>query len=432
MTTIKPTTMTMMIKMTKAISMDKIAKMFRALKYRNFQLFFPGLACSQIGIWIQNVAMSWLIYELTKSPFLMGIITCLNTMPLFLLIPFGGVIADKFDRKKLLLTIQILFSLQAFLLAMVVLFDWIQIWNIIVLGVFLNSIAAIDNPLRQSMFVLVVDDPKDLGNAISLNASCFNLARLIGPALAGIIIANAGIKICFLVTFFCLLPAIFLVSKMQINDVKSEKIKHETIFEGLKEGVVYALKTPQILTLLIFMAIFSSIAMIYPMLMPIYTKDILHSDADTLGFLMSAVGIGALISALLIAAKTTIKRLRTILCTGCTIFAIAFITMGLIHSKNVALISMFVVGLGTAAFLTPVNTLIQNFVDDDKRGRIMSLNGICFMGTTSISSLIAGSIAQKIGIANTFILFGTILLITCVIIGYKLSRLQYVQKTKSN
>ena len=409
--------------------MNRIAKMFRALKYRNFRLFFPGLALSQIGIWIQNVAMSWLIYDLTKSPLLMGIITCLNTIPLFVLMPFGGVISDKFNRKNLLLTVQILFSMQALILTIVVVNDWVQIWNIIVLGVFLNSIAAIDAPLRQSMFVLVVEDPKDLGNAISLNASCFNIARLVGPAIAGIIIANAGMKFCFMTTFLCLLPAIFLVNFMNIEDVKSEKIQNETILEGLKEGVVYAIKTPQISTLLMFLAIFSFIAMTYPMLMPIYTKEILQSNADTLGFLMSSVGTGALISALLIASKTTIKNLRTILCIGCTVFALGFIIIGFVNVKLVAVISMFVVGLGTAAFLTPVNTLIQNYVDDDKRGRIMSLNGICFMGTTSISSLIAGSIAEKIGIANAFILFGVMLLIACIFFGYKLSKLKYIQKT---
>jgi len=410
--------------------MNRIATMFRALKYKNFQLFFPGLACSQIGIWIQNVAMSWLVYEMTKSPFMMGIITCLNTIPLFVLTPFGGVIADKFDRKKLLLTVQILFSLQALLLTIVVMADWVQIWNIVVLGVFLNSIAAIDAPLRQSTFVLVVDDPRDLGNAISLNASCFNIARLVGPALAGLIIAHAGIKFCFLVTFLCLVPGIFLVNMMKINDIKSEKIKNETMLEGLKEGVEYAVHVPQINTLLMFLALFSFIAMTYPMLMPVYTKEILFSGADTLGFLMSSIGIGALISALLIASKTTIRCMRTIMCTGCTIFALGFVVMGLVHSKEVALISMFVVGLGTAAFLTPLNTLMQNFVDDDKRGRVMSLNAICFMGTTSISSLIAGSIAEKIGIANTFVLFGIILLTACLFFGYRLSKLQYVQKTK--
>ncbi|MBR1680262.1 MFS transporter, partial [bacterium] len=404
--------------------------MFRALKYRNFQLFFPGLACSQIGIWIQNVAMSWLVYDMTKSPLLMGIITCLNTIPLFILTPFGGVIADKFDRKKLLITVQILFALQALLLTVTVMADWVQIWNIVVLGVFLNSIAAIDAPLRQSLFVLVVDDPKDLGNAISLNASCFNIARLVGPAMAGILIANFGIKFCFLVTFLCLVPAIFLVSLMNITDVKSEKIKNETFFEGFKEGIEYSVKTPQISTLLMFLATFSFIAMTYPMLMPIYTTEVLLSNADILGFLMSSTGIGALISALLIASKTTIYRMRTILCIGCTIFALGFITMGLIHSKTVALISMFVVGLGTAAFLTPLNTLMQNFVDDDKRGRVMSLNAICFMGTTSISSLIAGSIAEKIGISNTFVLMGLVLITSCAFFAFKLSKLTYVQKTK--
>lgn len=410
--------------------MNRIASMFRALKYRNFQLFFPGLACSQIGIWIQNVAMSWLVYDMTKSPFLMGLITCINTIPSFVLTPFGGVIADKFDRKKLLMTVQILFAVQALLLTLVAVTDNIRIWNIIILGMFLNSIASVDAPLRQSLFIHVVDDPKDLGNAISLNASCFNIARLIGPALAGIFIAKYGIKFCFSITFICLIPAIFLVSKMNITDIKSEKVKNETILEGLKEGIEYTAYTPQISTLLLFLVIFSLTALTYPMLMPIYTKEVLHANADVLGFLMSAVGIGALISALLIASKTTIHKLRTILCSGCFFLALGFVVMGIEHTKTAALIAMFIIGLGMAAFLTSLNTLLQNFVDDEIRGRVMSLHAICFIGTTSLSSFIAGSVAEKIGISATFELIGLILLISCAIFGYKLSRLKFVQKTK--
>lgn len=159
--------------------MHGLTSAFRALKYRNFRLFFPGIAISQIGIWIQNVAIAWLVYDMTKSPLTMGTVMFFNAIPLFILTPFAGVIIDKFHRHKLLITVQILFCLQALLITILTFFNVVQIWNIIALGVFLNCIAAIDVPLRQSTFVCLVDDPKDLGNAISLNSTCFNVARLL-------------------------------------------------------------------------------------------------------------------------------------------------------------------------------------------------------------------------------------------------------------
>ena len=234
--------------------MNKLQDMFRGFKYRNFRLFFPGLAVSQIGIWIQNIAISWLVYDITKSPFIMGLIMFFNSIPLFIVTPFAGVIADKFDRHKLLLTVQILYAVQAFLMTIFTYTGLIAIWNIILLGMFLNCIAAVDGPLRQSTFICLVDDKKDLGNAISLNSSCFNLARLLGPAIGGVIIAYFGVGVCFLVNFICLVPSIFLVKMMVIQDIKCEKIKNETIFEGLKEGFIYCFKTPQIFTLLMYLA----------------------------------------------------------------------------------------------------------------------------------------------------------------------------------
>lgn len=313
--------------------MHGLASAFRALKYRNFRLFFPGVAISQIGIWIQNVAIAWLVYDMTKSPLTMGTVMFFNAIPLFILTPFAGVIIDKFHRYKLLITVQILFCIQALLITLLTFFNVVQIWNIIALGVFLNCIAAIDVPLRQSTFVCLVDDPKDLGNAISLNSTCFNVARLLGPAIGGLLIAHTGITVCFFVNFLCIIPMIFLVKALKIKDVKCGKIQNETILEGLKEGIDYAIKTPEILTLLLYLAVFSFIGMTYPMLMPIYTAEILHDKADTLGFLMGAAGIGALFASLFLAAKTSLTGLRRILFAGAVIFSIGFITIGLCHTK---------------------------------------------------------------------------------------------------
>lgn len=408
--------------------MHGLTSAFRALKYRNFRLFFPGIAISQIGIWIQNVAIAWLVYDMTKSPLTMGTVMFFNAIPLFILTPFAGVIIDKFHRHKLLITVQILFCLQALLITILTFFNVVQIWNIIALGVFLNCIAAIDVPLRQSTFVCLVDDPKDLGNAISLNSTCFNVARLLGPAIGGLLIAHTGITVCFFVNFLCIVPMIFLVKALKIKDVKCGKIQNETILEGLKEGVDYAIKTPEILTLLLYLAVFSFIGMTYPMLMPIYTAEILHDKADTLGFLMGAAGIGALFASLFLAAKTSLTGLRRILFAGAVIFSIGFITIGLCHTKLIAILAMFMVGLGMTSSITPDNTLTQAIVDDDKRGRVMSLNAICYMGTTSISSFIAGFIANLIGIANTFILFGIVMLLFGIAFGYRFSKLNFKSK----
>ena len=176
-------------------SIKTLLLIFRAFKYRNFRLFFPGIFLSQIGVWLQNIAISWLVYDITKSAMTMGTVLFFNAIPLFALSPFAGVLVDKFDRKKLLLAVQILYSVQAFLITALTLSGHIQIWSIIVLGIFLNAVAAIDAPLRQSSFSLLVDDKEDLANAISLNSSCFNAARFIGPAIGGLLIAKYSVGI---------------------------------------------------------------------------------------------------------------------------------------------------------------------------------------------------------------------------------------------
>ncbi len=399
--------------------------MFRGFKYRNFRLFFPGLAVSQIGIWIQNIAISWLVYDITKSPFIMGLIMFFNAIPLFLITPFAGVIADKFDRHKLLMTVQILFALQAFLMTVLTYTGLIAIWNIIILGMFLNCIAAVDGPLRQSTFICLVDDKKDLGNAISLNSSCFNLARLLGPAIGGVIIAYFGVGVCFLVNFICLVPSIILVKMMVIKDVKCEKIMHETIFEGLKEGFLYCFRTPQIFTLLMYLGAFCFLIMIYPMLMPIYTADVLKEKADVLGFLLGATGVGSLLSSLLLAMKTTTSNLRQIIFYGTVLSCLCFISIGLIKSEFILMFLMFGAGLGLTAVLTPENMLLQSVIENDKRGRVMSMNSMCFLGTTSLSSLFAGSVAHLCGIRNTFIILGGIMLIIGCILSFRLSKLKF-------
>ncbi len=410
------------------IDMSIFKDMFRAFKYRNFRLFFPGLAISQIGIWVQNVSINWLVYDISKSSLVMGTVLFVNTIPLMLLTPFAGVIADKFSRHKLLLMVQILFATQAFLMTFLSFMGWLRIWNIMALGVFLNCIAAIDMPLRQSTFVFVVDNKEDLGNAISLNSTCFNLARLVGPSIGGLLIAGVGVSVGFLFNFLCLVPSIILVKKMKIIENKPQTIQQESFFEGLKEGLIYSIKTPQIRTLILYLGLYCFLILVYPMLLPIYTAEVLGKNADTLGFLLGAAGVGSLISSLLLATKHDTKNLRLIVYLGVVLACLCYIGLGFTTNSKIALLLMFGVGLGCTTVLTPENMLLQSIVDNDKRGRVLGMNALAFLGPSALSSLFAGALSHMSGISHTFIILGTLMLICGSILTYKLLKLPFNRK----
>lgn len=410
--------------------MQKLKLMFRAFKYRNFRLFFPGLAISQIGIWIQNITIAWLVYDITKSPFAMGTIMCITSAPMLFIMPFAGVLADKFNRQKLLFIVQILFALQALLITLFTVTGNIKIWSIILCGLFLNSIAAIDNPLRQSTFVLLVDDIKDLPNAISLNSACFNVARFIGPAIGGFLIAYTNVYFCFFLNFLLILPNIYLVSQMKINDEKSEEIKNETMLHSLKTGFSYVLKHHQISVLQFYFAVFCLLMLAYPMLMPVYVSKVLNGKPDTLGIILGAVGVGSLLASLLLATKTSVNWMRRILFAGCVTICLAYILIGNFSNITLTIILMFFAGLGMSSFTSTEIMLLQSVIADSKRGRVMSINGLCFAGTNAISSFFAGSLAGVVGVAHTFIILGSMMLIIACVISYKLSKYDYHKKVR--
>lgn len=406
--------------------MAGFSQIFRALKYRNFRLFFPGLVITQIGIWIQNVTLTWLIYDMTKSAFLTGLIMFLNTFPYFIVTPFAGVIIDKFDKHKLLMFVQICFTLQSFIITCLAYTGKLSVGAIIFLGIFLNLTASLDTPLRQSMFVLLVDNKKDLQNAISLNSTCFNLAKIVGPALAGVFIAKFGVEFCFAVNFVCCLPALLFVKKMNILYVKSEILEKESLIEGFKEGLSYVAKNHEIKTLLIFVAVYSVLGMTYPTLMPIYTKEILSAQSDVLGTLMSFAGWGALGASLALASKTSIHGMRRFLFVGTLLFGLGFILMGIFHSINFAKLFMFMTGFGMTSSVTPANTLIQSVVDNDKRGRVMSIHSVCFVGTIAFSNFLSGFTAQIFGADGAFTLLGSLLIISSLFFSHKISKFTFL------
>ena len=410
--------------------MQEFKLMFRAFKYRNFRLFFPGLAISQIGIWIQNITIAWLVYDITKSPFAMGTIMCFTAAPLMIIMPFAGVLADKFNRQKLLFVVQILFALQALLITLFTVTGNIKIWSIVLCGLFLNSIAAIDNPLRQSTFVLLVDDIRDLPNAISLNSACFNVARFLGPAIGGFLIAYTNVSFCFFLNFLLILPNIYLVSQMKIIDEKSEEIKNESMFHSLETGLSYVLKHHQISVLQFYLAIFCLLMLAYPMLMPVYVTQVLNGKPDTLGLILGAVGMGSLLASLLLATKTSVNWMRRILFGGCATVCLIYILVGNFSNVTLTIILMFFAGLGISSFTSTEIMLLQSVIDDSKRGRVMSINGLCFAGTNAISSFFAGSLAGAVGIKGTFVILGSLMLLIACVISYKLSKYDYHKKVR--
>lgn len=394
--------------------------LYRALKYRNCRLFFSGLFLSQIGIWFQNITISWLILEITKSPLIMGFVTFINALPLFFLTPLAGVITDKYNKKKLLFTVQILLSIQALLITAAAVTGYLNLTSIIILGLLLNSIIAIDTPLRQSSFTSLVDDKKDLSNAIAINSACFNAARLIGPAIAGILLVLYGTKICLFMCFLLVLPAIILISMLKPNINNIANTEKQSIIKSLKEGLVYVKNDKTISLILVFLIFICFFGMTYPVLMPIYTKNTFNANADLLGFLMAATGFGALFSSFVLASKTSLSGLKNTMLAGIILFGCGFLFLGLSKIPVLSIIFAFFLGAGMTASITGINTILQQLADDNKRGRLMSLYTICYLGSASISNLLAGTVSEFLGVEKTFILLGLLIVLTGIILYKKL------------
>lgn len=403
----------------------KITNTFRTLRHRNYRLFFIGQGISLIGSWIQNIAMSWLVYKLTQSAMMMGTITFINNLPSLLVSPLAGVIIDRVNKYKMLIWLQSFFLLQALMLAILTLLGVIEVWQIVVIGVLTNIAASFDMPLRQALVINLVDDPKDLSNAISLNSSNFNLARLLGPAIAGVLIAQFSEGICFLINAVSYIAVIWALLLMHLQLPETSAHAAKNLKKGFIEGVQYAWQCPPIKSVLLFLSCVSFIGISYPLLMPIFAQEILHGNAKTLGILMSSSGVGALFASLFLASRKGSKGLQNLIYIGGLIFSLSFISLGFIHSLWGAIAVMFFLGFGMIMGLISSNTLLQQVVDNDKRGRVMSLYTLAFIGTVPWGNLFAGFVAQKLGVLNTFTLLGFILLCAAIIFHIKTRQINF-------
>ena len=385
---------------------DRLGLMFRALKYRNYRLFVGGQSLSLIGTWIQMVAVTWLVYKMTNSAFILGIVGFSGQLPLFIIAPFAGVIADRWDKKRMLLITQSLALLQALILAVLVFLNLITIWHLIVLSVFLGIINAFDMPIRQSFVVDMLDNQKqDINNAIALNSSMVNGARLIGPSIAGILIATLGDGWCFAINCLSYLAVIISLLRMKIIKIPVKKSQTNVIGQ-LKEGFKYTFGFKPIKYLILLLAIVSLMGTPLTLLAPVFAKDFLHGDASTFGFLMSAYGTGALVGAIYLLNKKNVLGLGKLIALAVLIFGGGMIAFSLSRYLWLSLVIMMLAGMGMMLNVASTNTMLQTLAEENKRGRVMSFYAMAFRGMSPFGSLIGGSLAGLIGAPLTLILGG--------------------------
>jgi MFS family permease len=377
----------------------------RALRSRNYRLFFSGQSVSLIGTWMTRIATGWLVYRLTGSSVLLGIVSFAGQAPTFFLAPVAGVLVDRWDRHRTLLVTQVVSMLQSFGIAGLALSDAITVWHLVLLAMVQGVINAFDMPARQSFLVQMVDHREDLANAIALNSSMVNAARLIGPALAGALIAAVGEAYCFLLDGISYLAVIASLLLMRIS-LPQRKRKNGQVVQQLKEGWSYVAESVPIRSILLLLGIASFAGMPYTVLMPMIASEILHGGPKTLGTLTAAAGIGALAGALALALRRTVLGLgmRIVVCAG--LFGAALIALGLSTNFWLSLLIMPVIGFAMMQHMASSNTILQTIVDDEKRGRVMSFYSMAFQGMAPFGSLMGGVLAARVGIPATLICSG--------------------------
>ncbi len=396
-----------------------LSLIFRALSSRNYRLFFGGQGISLIGTWMQQIAMSWLVYRMTNSPFLLGLIGFSSQICSLFFAPFAGVISDRWNRHRILVATQSLAMIQAFILAVLTLTGVVTVLHLIILALFLGFVNAFDMPTRQAFVVEMVEKREDLANAIALNSFLFNSARLVGPSIAGVLISILGEGMCFLLNALSFLAVIVALLAMKMAYHKKE-IQETRILQEFKEGLLYAFGFPPIRSILLFLGLISLIGTANTTLMPIFAKKILHGGPQTYGFLMAAIGAGAIVGAIFLASRRSVLGLGRIIVIASGIFGIGLISFSLSHFLWLSFSVLLLVGFGMMVHMASSNTILQTMVDDDKRGRVMSLYVMAFMGMAPLGSLAGGSLAGLIGASYTLAIGGASCLLGSFIFSKKL------------
>lgn len=387
--------------------MSQIKYIFRALRYKNYRLFFTGQSISLIGTWIQQIAMGWMVYRLTNSPFLLGLVGFSTQIPAFVVAPFSGVWADRLNRRRILILTQTFSMVQAALLTFLTFSHMVQIWHIIALGFLIGCINAVDIPVRHSFLLEMVEKKENLGNAIALNSLMFNVAKLVGPAIAGILIGWVGEPMCFLINTVSYAAVIVSLYAMNVSVMKNSPAT-SSLFDSIKEGFIYSFTFQPVRAILILLAIVSFVGLPYTVLMPVFARDVLRGDAQTLGFLVGAAGVGALLGTLYLAGRKNPVRLGRTIPFSTLLFGAGLILFSFSKSVLLSMGILVLIGFGIMVQMAASNTLIQSIVDDDKRGRIMSIYTLCFMGSVPLGNLLIGYCATHYGVSGTVLVSGIV------------------------
>jgi MFS family permease len=381
------------------------SRFVRALRHRNYRLFFGGQSISLIGTWITRVATSWLVYRLTGSELLLGVVGFAGQIPLLILAPFAGVLADRWNRQRLLVVTQILSALQSLALAILALMHIITVAEIIALQVVQGVINAFDTPARQAFVVDMVEEPEDLPNAIALNSSMFNASRIIGPSIAGLLIALVGEGWCFMVDAISYVAVILsLVAMRFAREIRRRPQSH--MLEELRVGVRYAFGFAPVRVLLIMVALVSVLGMPYAVLMPAIASSTLHGGPHTLGILMTSTGIGALLGTIYLASRRSVLGLGKVIIAATAALSVGLIAFSFSNTLWISFAVLPIVGAGMMLQSASANTILQTVVDEQLRGRVMALYAVAILGTQPIGSLIAGIVADRVGAPHTILIGG--------------------------
>jgi MFS family permease len=385
------------------------ARFGRALSHRNFRLFFSGQSVSLVGTWITRVATSWLVYRLTNSALLLGLVGFAGQIPTLVLSPFAGVLVDRWDRHRILVWTQVLSALQSLALAIFSFSGAITVGWVLFLQVVQGIINAFDTPARQSFVVHMVEDRADLPNAIALNSTMVNGSRIIGPSIGGIIIAAVGEGWCFMIDAISYVAVIISLLMMRVNRDTGVR-QRGSMLEELRDGFHFVARFRPVRSALILLAIVSSMGMPYTVLMPMIAAKTLHGGAHTLGFLMTASGLGAVAGALYLAGRRSVLGLGRVMILATTTFGLGLIAFGFSRSLWLSLLVLPFVGAGFMVEMASTNTILQTITEEHLRGRVMAFYTMAFLGTAPIGSLLGGVIADRIGATMTIALGGVVCL----------------------
>lgn len=397
----------------------EISRTVRALSNRNYRLFFTGQGISLVGTWMQSIAASWLLYRLSGSAFILGLSGFFSQIPVFLISPVAGVLGDRWNRHRIIIAVQVMSMIQAFVFAAITLTGIVQIWHILLMSCVLGIINAFEMPTRQAFVMEMVGDRSLLPNAIALNSSIFNGSRLIGPAVAGIIVSIAGEGFCFLINGISYIAVIVAFISMNVDSRKNISADRNFLSE-IKDGFAYATGHVPIRDLLTVAALISFFSMTFPVLLPVFATKIFGGGSHTFGLLVSASGAGAFLATVFLAMRKSIAGLGKVMNIAVYAFAAGLILFSFSKILYLSMILLVILGFSMITVFASCNTLLQTIVDESKRGRVMSFYVMAFTGFAPAGSLLSGIVSSKAGAPLTLFMFGLACMFFGIIFSFRL------------